>query len=74
MTQTGQRPLYREDAYLEQDEATVIAHTEEGGLILDRTIFYPQGGGQPGDSGSLTWGDRRLSIATTIKAADGASI
>ncbi len=74
MTQTDQRPLYREDAYLEQDEATVIAHTEEGGLILDRTIFYPQGGGQPGDSGSLTWGDRRLSIATTIKATDGASI
>jgi misacylated tRNA(Ala) deacylase len=44
--------LFREDATLRECEARVIA-VEEGGVILDRTVFYPQGGGQAGDSGVL---------------------
>ncbi|MEO0402119.1 MAG: alanyl-tRNA editing protein [Pseudomonadota bacterium] len=59
--------LFREDAYLRQAPAVVLAHTAEGGVVLDRTIFYPTGGGQPGDSGALSWGMARLTIATTIK-------
>lgn len=60
--------LYREDAYLAQAEARVVAHTPEGGVVLDRTIFYPTGGGQPGDSGRLDWGRGVLRVATSVKA------
>ena len=47
--------LFREDAYLRDAPARVIAHTAEGGVVLDASIFYPTGGGQPGDSGWLEW-------------------
>jgi misacylated tRNA(Ala) deacylase len=44
--------LFREDATLAECEARVIV-LAEGGVILDRTVFYPQGGGQAGDAGTL---------------------
>lgn len=59
--------LFREDAYANGIIGSVLAHTPEGGIILDRTVFYPTGGGQPGDSGQLAWDGQGLSIATTIK-------
>jgi len=59
--------LFRKDAYLKDAPAKVIAHTPEGGIVLDQTIFYAQGGGQPGDSGMLGWGSGELAIATTMK-------
>lgn len=65
--------VYRADAYAQRLEATVTGHTEQGGLLLDRTIFYPQGGGQPGDAGRLDWDGGALDIATTVKHADGVS-
>ncbi len=67
MTQT----LFREDAYLREAPAVVIAHTEEGGIVLDASIFYPTGGGQPGDAGHLLWQDQRLEIATAVKVDGG---
>ena len=45
------RELYREDAYQRDAKARVAALTPEGGIILDSSLFYPTGGGQPGDSG-----------------------
>lgn len=60
-------PLYRADPYRKSAAAHVKGVTAEGGVILDRTLFYPQGGGQPGDSGTLVWEGGRLPIATTIK-------
>jgi misacylated tRNA(Ala) deacylase len=45
--------LFRDDAYLREASARVVAVREQG-IELDRTIFYPQGGGQVGDSGVLT--------------------
>ena len=44
--------LFREDAYLKSCEASVVS-ADEGGIRLDRTVFYPMGGGQPGDVGVL---------------------
>jgi misacylated tRNA(Ala) deacylase len=65
--------LFLTDPYMGEAEACVVAHTPEGGVVLDRTIFYPTGGGQPGDSGRLEWGAGGLSVATSVKA-DGAQI
>lgn len=47
--------LYATDAYVRSFEATVQEVTPEGGVILDRTAFYPTGGGQPHDVGTLVW-------------------
>lgn len=65
--------LFRDDAYSAQATARVLAHTDEGGVIPDRTVFYPTGGGQPGDSGRLDWPGGRTDVATTVKA-DGERI
>lgn len=62
--------LFRSEPYLRETVATVTAHTPEGGMVLDKTIFYPTGGGQLGDSGRLTWDEQSLTIATTIKGQD----
>jgi misacylated tRNA(Ala) deacylase len=60
--------LFREDAYLRECEATVVGVNDKGGILLDRSIFYPTGGGQPGDRGVLRCADgREIAIATTVK-------
>lgn len=59
--------LFRSESYLKTLPVTVTAVTPEGGIVLDRTIFYANSGGQPGDSGFLERPDgSRISIATTI--------
>jgi misacylated tRNA(Ala) deacylase len=58
--------LFREDATLVQCDARVIALCE-GGVILDRTVFYPLGGGQAGDSGVLRLADGRELIVTDTR-------
>ena len=65
--------LFRRDSYQREAQAKVIAHTMEGGVVLDGSIFYPKGGGQPGDSGHLRWDTQTMSIATAIKG-DGDQI
>lgn len=59
--------LFRDDAYAREAEAVVTGHTAEGGIILDQTLFYPTGGGQPGDSGHISWQGGALTIATAVK-------
>jgi misacylated tRNA(Ala) deacylase len=58
--------LFREDPYLRACEATVVA-VHEGGVELDRTVFYPLGGGQAGDTGRID--DWR--VIDTRKLGDG---
>lgn len=59
--------LFREDATLADCTATVLA-ADEAGIVLDRTVFYPQGGGQAGDAGELVLADgTRVAIADTRK-------
>lgn len=59
--------LFRQDAYLARTPARVEAVTERGAIILDQTVFYATGGGQPGDSGTLRSSDgKEIVIATTI--------
>ena len=62
--------LFRNDAYLRECRATVLA-VGEPGIVLDRTVFYPLGGGQAGDSGWLLLADgSELAIADTRKGKD----
>lgn len=68
------KPLFLTDPYMADASAEVVAHTREGGVILDQTIFYPTGGGQPGDNGTLDWDGGRLEVATTLKAEGGAIV
>ena len=59
--------LFRDDAYARTCEARVVG-VDERGIRLDRTVFYAQGGGQPGDSGRLLLADgRSIAIADTRK-------
>ncbi|HEV8692796.1 MAG TPA: alanyl-tRNA editing protein [Lysobacter sp.] len=60
-----QRELFNEDAYLRQAQAKVLRH-DGTGLVLDATLFYPLGGGQPGDTGALILEDgRRIPVVDT---------
>jgi misacylated tRNA(Ala) deacylase len=68
MTMTEE--LFRDDATLRECRATVLA-LSEGGVILDRTVFYPLGGGQAGDAGALLLADgRRVAITEARKSKE----
>lgn len=57
--------LFHDDAYRRTCPARVVRH-DDAGIVLDATIFYPLGGGQPGDTGTLTTADgRTLAITDT---------
>lgn len=59
--------VFRDDPYTRSCEATVIA-ADERGVLLDRTVFYPTGGGQPGDRGTLTLADGgEIAVTNAIK-------
>lgn len=62
--------LFRQDSYLQNCDATVTG-VVDGGVILDRTVFYPLGGGQPGDTGKMSWSDGGAAIVDTRYGNDG---
>ena len=62
--------LFRQDAYIKEADATVTG-VEERGVRLDRSIFYPTGGGQPGDTGLLRWDGGEAKIVDSVKADGG---
>ncbi|QND53234.1 alanyl-tRNA editing protein [Phyllobacterium sp. 628] len=59
--------LFRDESYLKEIEATVLAVNERGGILTDRTIFYATSGGQPGDTGMFVRADgSTIAIAATV--------
>ena len=60
-------PLFLEDAYLQTAPAQVKAITDHGGVVLDASLFYATGGGQPGDTGQLVWDGGGMDVVTTVK-------
>jgi misacylated tRNA(Ala) deacylase len=59
--------LFRDNSYLKSCDARVVALTEQGGIVLDRTVFYATSGGQPGDTGTLATADGvTVPIATAV--------
>jgi misacylated tRNA(Ala) deacylase len=72
--------LFRQDSYIKECDAQVLriermGETPDGprGIVLDRTVFYPMGGGQPGDTGQLRWAGGELRITDT-RYGDGGAI
>ncbi len=66
--------IFRDEPYKAELETVVMGLTPDGGLILEGSIFYPQGGGQPGDSGRVDWPDGSVSIETTRKGEGDAIV
>jgi misacylated tRNA(Ala) deacylase len=60
------RHLFLDDPTLASTPASVIA-SGAAGIVLDRTVFYARGGGQPGDSGVLRWDGGETPIAEAVK-------
>jgi misacylated tRNA(Ala) deacylase len=68
------KELFREDGYLKQCDAKVIEQ-QDNKIALDQTVFYPVGGGQPGDTGWLIRQDgAAVAVLDTIKDRDSGTI
>jgi len=66
--------LFKDDAYLKEITSKVIEVNDRGGIVLDQTIFYPTGGGQPGDKGTIVFNGQVVDIATTVSGPDKQTI
>ncbi len=62
--------LFRDDSYLQECNATVSS-VDEQGFYVDQTVFYPLGGGQPGDTGHVSWEGNSVQVVDTRYGADG---
>jgi misacylated tRNA(Ala) deacylase len=62
--------LFKDDSYLRHCDATVLAAADDA-IVLDRTVFYALGGGQPGDTGSLSWDGDSIDVVDTRYGENG---
>ena len=70
---TATEPLFQQDAYLRECSARVL-EVLPAGVVLDRTVFYPLGGGQPGDTGALRAADGREWRVQDARKGEGGRI
>jgi len=63
------KALFLEDSYLRECDATVVSVKDGKYVVLDRTIFYPRGGGQPWDTGKIMRGDEPFDVVYVGKFA-----
>ena len=63
--------LYNDAPYNREHEASIIAKSNDFGIKLDELIFYPKGGGQPGDSGTLIVNSHQFKVIETVKDPEG---
>jgi len=63
-------PLFRTDPYAHSCGSTVTRVTEAGGVVVGASVFYPTGGGQPGDTGTLRWQGGEAAVIDTRKDGD----
>ena len=68
---SDQKFLYNDIPYKKQHEARIIGKSTEFGLKIDELIFYPRGGGQPGDTGTLLVNGHHLKVNETVKDPEG---
>lgn len=66
-------PRFYHDPYQTTLDTTVVA-VEDNRVVLADTLFYPNGGGQPGDSGTLTWAGKAYEVVDTRYSADRSQI
>jgi misacylated tRNA(Ala) deacylase len=67
------RLIFREDPYLREAPARVLA-PGDGSVTLDASLFYAQGGGQPGDTGRLVWEDGQVAVTNAVKTGDDIAV
>lgn len=67
-------PLFRTDPYARHCETRLTGVADDGALVVAASVFYPAGGGQPGDSGWLDWDGGRLAILDTRKEGAGVAL
>jgi alanyl-tRNA synthetase len=60
-------PLYYQDQYMKEFDSKVLKVINEESVVLDKTCFFPEGGGQPADSGYLAFDDRRVEVVDVQK-------
>ena len=64
------KELFREDSYLKSCTA-VVTQADDSGVCVDQTVFYPLGGGQPGDTGTASWDGGFAKIIDTRNSPEG---
>ena len=65
--------LAARDAYLRSCDAVVV-DVRADGVVLDRTVFYARGGGQPGDTGTLRWAGGEVRVVDTVKSREDGTV
>ncbi|MEM4359006.1 MAG: alanyl-tRNA editing protein AlaXM [Candidatus Bilamarchaeaceae archaeon] len=60
--------LYLIDSYLKECSASVVSLKDEKHIVLNRTVFYPKGGGQPCDTGKIIRGDEEFNVVSVSKS------
>ena len=68
---SDQKFVYNNDPYKKEHEARIIGISNEFGIKVDEPIFYPRGGGQPGDTGTILVNGINFKVIDTVKGPEG---